>query len=262
MKAEGMPENEVWTPEPDRLKGRILLSGYESTARYSDITLINEDTGEVRHFDDCTAKPGENTELGETDCVNYTLKLTACELDGWKGFQIFFAHQDEENHFSWTLGGWQNQDTVVAQRIHGRGSDLSQYLMEVERGREYRLELSVRGRRIETSVDGKRVHSTQSRPVVVEPLYYSASVEEATGDMILKVTNMRKESRTAEICLEGADEVSRCEVYRMSGWAPEAENDFEHPGMVAPAEYEVKLEGNAVMLEFPGESFTVVRFFV
>lgn len=260
VEAWDAPENEVWTEEADRLKGRIYLTGYESTAEYSDICVINEDTGEEVHYEDCVVKPGERRELDAPESVNYTLKLKARELEGFKGFEIFFAHQDEENNCSWVLGGWQNQDTLVTHKINGRRADLSQYLLEVEKDREYSLELRVRGRRVETSVDGNVIHNTQCKPVVVEPLYYSASVEEGSGDIILKAVNMRPESRTVQICLEGAAGMEDCRIYQMCGWEKSAENDFAHPQRVSPAEYSVKTEGNEMRFEFPGESFTVMRF--
>ena len=109
--------------------------------------LVNEDTGEVQNYGSALVHKGEQKELDAVNCVNYTLKVKAKELEGYKGFQILFGYADEKNHLWWTLGGWQNQDISVGGRTHGRGSELSQYQFEVEKGREYQLELRVRGRK-------------------------------------------------------------------------------------------------------------------
>lgn len=285
---EEMPEKEVLTKNADRIAGKILLAGYESRAEFSGISVTDEDSGQVHVFDDCIVEVSERRELEAVSCVNYTLKLRAKEIDGRKGFQIFFGHQDEENQLWWTLGGWQNQDTFIGERINGRSSDLSQYLMSIQKDQEYDLELRVRGRQIETWVDGKRIHCIESRPVVIEPLYYSASMDEESGDVILKVTNMRKEGQRVEICLPdfgdaaAQEEVSSglrgagavepdhsfkvhcsgglcCRVWQMSGWKPEAENDFEHPELITPREWEMKVGREGFFYEFPAESFTVFR---
>lgn len=90
-------------------------------------------------------KPGEKQELAMMECENDTLKLRVKEIGGWKGFRIFFGGE-EDNQLWWIIGGWQNQDTFIGERIIGRNSDLSQICME--------------------------------------PLYYSASIENDTGDVI------------------------------------------------------------------------------
>ena len=57
-----------------------------------------------------------------------------------------FGWQDEENHYCWTVGGWQNYDLLLSRKIHGRCSDLTQSLFRVDRGREYALKLQVSGK--------------------------------------------------------------------------------------------------------------------
>lgn len=88
---------------------------------------MNEDTGEVKTFEDRVAGRGEIGKLEVPYCTDYTLRMKARELEGFKGFLILFGYRGEEDHFWWTIGGWQNQDTIVGERIHGRNSDLCQY---------------------------------------------------------------------------------------------------------------------------------------
>ena len=91
----------------------------------------------------------EGTVLPGTGASSYRLKCCAKELEGYKGFRIYFGEKTEQDRLCWSIGGWQNQDTSVFETISGRNSELSQYQMNVERGREYELELCVDNRRVE-----------------------------------------------------------------------------------------------------------------
>lgn len=256
IKAEEAPDFCIPTKTP--IRGKILLAGYESSVEYSQISITDEDSKRVFLFEDCIVKSGEKQELAMMECENYTLKLRAKETGGWKGFQIFFG-VEEGNQLWWIIGGWQNQDTFIGERINGRNSDLSQYLFTVENNREYNLELRIRGRKIETWVDGVRLHHIESKEICMEPLYYSASIENDTGDVILKAVNMKAKPQEADIHVEGSGQIRVCQVYQMQGWGRDAENDFTHPELISPKTTELLVEGNTFRFVFPGESFTIIR---
>jgi len=136
------PEAKCDTAHPDKISGAIALGNYDSTVEYRDIVLIREDTGERVSFEPCVLeKNGDPIALEIVKDTNYTLTLTAMEKEGFKGFRIYFGAEDKENRFCWTIGGWQNQDAVITERVNGKDSDLSQCLITVEREREYQLKL-------------------------------------------------------------------------------------------------------------------------
>jgi alpha-L-arabinofuranosidase len=245
----------------NKISGKIRLSGIESDVSYSNITIINDDTGEVISFPDCNLKNGDIKELTEIDYDNYTLSLKAVENEGLKGFNIDFGYNDNDNHFLWLLGGWQNQDTAVTERIVGRNAELSQCQFSVERGREYNLKLAVRGRHVNTDIDDKLIHATESKPPIKEPLYYTASVvcnNDKEDEIILKTVNLRDKPQNAKIEIKGSN-VEKIKVYQMNGWDLSAVNDFDNPTIVSPKEWTLEVNDNHLKFEFPKESITVFR---
>lgn len=259
-----IPDNIVITEDIDRISGEIVLSSNETTVEYYDITVTNDDTGVVGTYSAVKLDQADKEiSLLYMDCMNYTLRMKAKEKEGFKGFQIYFGRKDEKNQMWWLIGGWQNQDTYIAEQINGRNSDLSQYLLSVEKEKEYELELKVRGRMIETFVNGEAFHKTMSKPVVIEPLYYSASKDKETGDIILKVINVSDLKRKAEIELRDfniREDKTRTTIYSMKGYDLEAMNDFEHPEYVSPIESQLQFSGQSFKYEFEEYSITIFRF--
>lgn len=259
---EEAPEAEIQTKTADRICGEVLLGSYKSGVEYSTIKLTNEDTGEVNEFPSCNISENDKPlPLIATTCSNYTLGMKAKEVTGYQGFQFYFGSENEENQFCWTIGGWQNQDTFIAEKINNRNSDLSQNLFSVEKDREYDLELRVNGRRIRTYVDGILYHDTISRPAVVEPIYFTAS-EDDNEDILVKVVNVSTYDRQTEIFLKGLKlETNDMEatVYSMSGFSPDVQNDFEHPEAVVDSEYKISITGEKFQYEFPPQSITIIR---
>lgn len=240
--------------------GEIRLQGYDAEVIYRNVTLENNRTGEKKELGDYHLKKGEaSIRVADTQWEDYTISCTAVELDGFQGFQIFFGWQDEENHYTWTVGGWQNYDLLLSRKIHGRCSDLTQSLIRVDRGREYALKLQVSGNVLQAWVDGSLCARIEDRPVVVEPLYYGASRDTADRAVILKVVNLQEESVETMVTLEGMEgRALRGTVYTMQS-VPTAENDFEQPERIAPQETPFVREGSTFAYEFPKMSLTVFR---
>ena len=166
-------------------------------------------------------------DLGETDWENYTLSLKAQKISGPKGFNIYFGKRDDNNQLIWDFGGWQNQDSALSSSVNGRTSCLTQSIFNVEPDIEYELTLEVSGRQIRTWIDDVLFHDTEDKLPVIEPLYYSASYEHSTGDVIVKVVNVQEKSVSAQIALADLHKTSlTVEVYEMSGHALDDENTF------------------------------------
>jgi alpha-L-arabinofuranosidase len=242
----------------NKISGKIRLSGIESKVSYSDISIVNDDTGERINFPDCNLKNDEVKEIANINFANYTLMLKAVENEGLKGFEIDFGYKDKDNHFLWLMGGWQNQDTAITERIKGRNSDLSQCQFSVEKNRIYSLKLVVRGRCINTYIDGAPVHTTKSKLPIKQALYYTASLNEKDNEVILKAVNLNKNTQTAEIKINGYN-IGKIKAYQMAGWDLDTENDFDNPTLISPKEWWFDVEGDCFNYEFIGESITVFR---
>ncbi|MEK4064275.1 MULTISPECIES: alpha-L-arabinofuranosidase C-terminal domain-containing protein [Paenibacillus] len=258
--------------EVQPITGAITLAVDASAARFSEISLVNNLTGEVKAYADLSGEVADlpdpalngaakrTLELGPTHWTDYTLSLKAVRTGGTKGFVLYFGKADEQNHLFWEIGGWQNQDSIVASIAQGRNSVLTHTLFTVESDVEYNLTLEVSGRQIRTYIDGELINETEDKLLVIEPLYYTASVEHSTGDMILKTVNMQEVSIAAEIVLEGlTDKRLSIEVYEMSGHQPEDENSFKQPMLVSPKQKALQTEGSSFVYEFPKQSVTVMR---
>jgi alpha-L-arabinofuranosidase len=125
---------------------------------------------------------------------------------------------------------------------------------------EYDLEVRVDGRRIRTFIDGALINETEHIAPVIEPLYCSASIEDATGDVIVKAVNVQDAEVQAQ--LQFADLHSDnllIDVYDMSGYALDEMNSFEAPAKIVPKYKSMQTSGNQVSYEFPKHSVTMFR---
>lgn len=267
--AENLPEKPEPVQEP--VKGSIVLAAEKSAVTYSNITLTNNLTGEQKVIEapvelndtEGTVSKEEKQRsflLGETDWSDYTLSLTARKTGGVRAFLIFFGMQDTKNRLNWELGGWQNQDSTLSAVTDGRGSCLTQSLFTVENDTDYELELHVSGRVITASINGAVINSAEDRVPDIQPLYYTASVEEATGDVIVKAVNVQDTPLPVTVELQELAAASyQAEVHELSGVELDAENSFAEPLKVSPSSRTIAFEGSSFDYEFPAHSVTVFR---
>lgn len=259
VETNGLHTIEASSSKP--ITGKVMFAGDHSTAQYDDIKLRNTDTGEEKIYDHFVLEDGSEFELDHIQWENYQLSLKAKKIDGVRGFKIYFGQSDNTNRLLWEIGGWQNQDAVVCSEVNGRSSCLTQSLVAVETEREYHLELEVTGRHIRTFIDGELINETEDKLPVIEPLYYSASVESLTGDIIVKVVNVQDTPVKGQIELEGIDKEDLSgTIYEMSGYELEEENSLETPEKIVPKQHEMKVKGNTIDYEFPKQSITIMRF--
>ncbi|MFC3802643.1 alpha-L-arabinofuranosidase C-terminal domain-containing protein [Cohnella sp. GCM10012308] len=258
-------------PEPYRevtpIRGEIGLGANANAVEYGSIRLVNHATGETLSLADtafdCTSEGDKRIAmLGATDWEDYTLSLKAKKTGGGQwGFAVYFGWTDDRQHLQWDIGSWQNQDSMIHSLVGGKDSVLTQSLFEVQNGVTYDLALRVTGRKIVASIDGVAVAETEDHIPYIEPLYYSASLEDATGDTILKVVNVRGEAETVELAFEGMEggRTLVAEVHVLSGHGLEDENSFEQPAKIAPRKKTLTFDRPAFAYEFPKHSVTVIR---
>lgn len=244
-------------PFPDNLTSEIILTGHESAVEFSDITVTNLDTNERLELDAIFCDDTEYV-LDQVTWENYSLKLKAKEVKGWKGFRIWFSCQDAQNKLLWQLGGWDNGSSLILEQIRGNDSVLAQKEMHVEKGRVYSLELRVRGRQIETFIDGSADLQTESRPVVAEPLYAVSGRDKTSGDVILKLVNVRSQPQTVTIELDDMSALDGT-VYIMSGYGLEAQNSLGALEQVVPKEETVSFDAGMFDWTMPAESVCILR---
>lgn len=269
IEAEHLPGQPEALQQP--IKGSIVLAAEKSAVTYRNITLTNNLTGERRvieeivELDDTEAAASKEEGLrsfllGDTDWSDYTLKLTASKNGGVRGFLIYFGMQDGMNRLNWELGGWQNQDSILSAVSGGRGSCLTQSLFTVENDTDYELELHVSGRLITAAINGIEINRAEDRLPEIQPLYYTASVEDFSGDVIVKAVNVLDTPLSVRVELKELKAASYiAEVHELSGVALDAENSFADPLKVSPSTRAIAFEGTGFDYDFPGHSVTLFR---
>lgn len=262
IEASGFPRLEEAAVKP--IIGTIAVGGDGCSVRYSDARIVNRETSEIKALKGWSADLS-NSEIQElpfdaTGWTNYTFYVTATKLSGPKGFIIYFGKDDDHNQLIWEIGGWQNQDSMISSRVKGRNSCLTQSLFTVNPEVSYELALEVTGRTIRAFINGELIHETEDRIAVIEPLYYSASVEETAGDIIVKVINMQNSSVEAKIAFTDLLEASyKIDIFELSGYELEAENSFDRPEWIKPREQSVRMDGQQLNYHFARHSVTILR---
>lgn len=258
-------ENEELITLEERKQGDIYFWGDEARVLFTEIELYDEDAGESIFLPDTEVLADKIPVLLKKNAPkNFRLKFHAKELEGFKGFRIYFAWKNDKNRMCWLLGGWENQDAALVEEIGGKGCFLSQNQFHVERAREYALELHMSGGRLEGWIDGELFQSVTLMPIEMEPVYLTASRDHATSDLILKAVNLRNEPFETGIKLPNLKATEYlCDVYLL------LERDCtEHPDFPGVETVKVKQETKTVKLNgsdkkfmwrFPERSVTVLR---
>jgi alpha-N-arabinofuranosidase len=90
-------------------------------------------------------------------------------------------------------------------------------------------------------------------------LFASATRDNATGDIVLKVVNGDATPATVQMKLAGAGKISSGARLTVLAGQPGDENSFAEPQKISPRESVLNISSPAFQHEFPANSFTVLR---
>ena len=243
-------ENEPIVTPHTPITGDLFFIADNSTIEISGVKLTTPAGS--------TALPGgvisgrEKLSIGRT-AGDFTLTFTFRRTAGEKGFRVHFGHQDEKNSYFWTVSGWQNNDSALEKRFEGRGSCLTQSNYSIVTGEIYHMQLEVRGERIMSWINGQKYNETVDVVPAPRPLFLAASLEESTGDVILKAVNVLEIPVATEIDHSCAG----CMVEEICA-VPDAENTIDTPDVIRPTVYQVQ-GGAGLSHIFPPHSVSVMR---
>lgn len=270
IEANGFVKKQEKTVKP--INGAFAFGTDLCAVQIWDIQLVNNDTEEMNDFNGMSFELSDTTDdrlngtskrtfdLGETGWENYTLSLKAKKISGPKGFNLYFGKHDDNNQQIWEIGGWQNQDSLLASTVNGRTSVLTQSIFNLEPEIEHEFTLEVSGRRIRTYIDKVLFNDTEDKLPEIEPLYYSASFERSTGDVIVKVVNVQKNSVLTQVVLVDLQKSSlTIDVSEMSDHSLDDENSFASPVRVLPKQKQFSVVGCSFSYDFPKHSITIFR---
>lgn len=270
--------------EPNPIVGGIGLGTWETQAKFSEVKVIDNETGAVLFADDFvdasqwSARGGtwrtadgayiqaasgvdRRSYAGNINWSNYTLSLKATKLSGAEGFLIMFGRRDDGNFFWWNLGGWGNTQHAIEKSVNGsRGAVISRSAAPLAIGREYDIKIVVEGRRIRCYLDGQLIHDYYDGPTVSEPLYYVTTYEESSGDVIVKAVNAFGAAMQSRIVVEGVEQIlPQGNAITMIADSLDAANTFQNPTRVAPITTEISGLSTDFEYTFPPYSITILR---
>jgi alpha-L-arabinofuranosidase len=193
---------------------------------------------------------------GDKSWTDYTLTLKARKIGGKEGFLILFHITDDEDRTWWNIGGWGNTQDGIE-----NGGTIDRKPGRIEIGRWYDVRVEVSGKRVKCSLDGQIIHDVDfDNDNPVRALYASASQDDNTGEVILKVVNASAEKIDTTVHLKGASELARsARAIVLSSDNPTDENSLDAPEKVSPKTQTLKLSGPDFQHVFPGNSLTVLR---
>ncbi len=191
---------------------------------------------------------------GNKDWDDYTYSLKARKLGGAEGFLILFGVRDDNQKAWWNIGGWGNSRHAIEM-----GGILGNEVPgKIETGRWYDIRVEVKGQHIQCYLDGKLVHDITTPPV--KSLVATASRDEASGELILKVVNVTSTAQQTDLQFNGVKRVTGpARALVLASEKPTDENTLDQPKRVAPVEKTLAIKGTKLRHNFPGNSVTVLR---
>lgn len=266
---------------PAVVRGGIGLGTWATQAEFSQIRVTRGD--EVLFRDDFSAGAGAwrvfkgrwtvedgayrqlsddidcRSTAGDVSWSDYTYSLKARKLGGAEGFLIMFGVQDDANWYWLNLGGWGNVRHGIEKCVGGSKTMLGPSPAgSIETGRWYDIRIELQGARIRCYLDGQLILDVLDvRP---QSLYASATRDEKTGEIILKVVNYSDQAQDTTVRFDGIIRVHPdATAIVLTAPSPDAENSLDDPRKVAPVEKPFRCPGPTFSYTFTPYSLTVLR---
>ena len=240
-----------------KICGAVSIMADNIEAEISDIKVTDNETGKESIYDGMKLSGRSEADICNVTSGHYTIELAAKRLSGELGFKLTFAKKADRIKHVWSIGGWQNQDTLI-DKFEGHASCLTQSRFSVETGVRYRLKLEVDGRMLRTYINDKLWNEIEDKQLIQEELYYTAGLDEPTGDVIIKAVNVNDTPTTGTIEIPFMEKLD-ITISELSGYSKDDKNSFDEPEKVSPRKLYKKTDTNSFEYEFKPMSVTVLR---
>lgn len=230
--------------EPADLTGKVGLGTWYTKAEFDNVKVTDNETGRTLASDKFTlptnlwwnwiqVTPGDwqikdgkliqkayeipynnygaMASFGKEDWSNYTYTFEATKVEGAEGFYVPFLIEDENNMFFWNIGGWDNTQSGLQRVVNGgKSGGLPGTMTDftVEAGRTYEIKIVVDGVNIKGYIDGELQFDYDAESDSKAEAYQVVSVDEETGDIIVKLVNVTGSDRVFAIDIANLGEVS------------------------------------------------------
>ncbi len=249
------------------ITGEFGFETKEAHVDFSNIRVVNHDTGEVQKFRDVSISPKSPvSNVGTIGWENYAVTFLARKNDddsgsnisGTRWFEMFYG-KIGNNKRTWVLDWWMNLATnrcIVNNRMY----ELVSHRFFPEPGKVYSFRLEIKGRHIRTFIDNVPFADVEDAPAIIEELYYSASIDENMKSMFVKVVNLQEQDIESDIHIQGLQKnLQRATAYSLSGYLPDDRNSYQEPDKITPKETALCIKNHTLSYLFPKQSVTVLK---
>ncbi|UKK50902.1 carbohydrate binding domain-containing protein [Prevotella sp. E13-17] len=193
------------------------------------------------------------------DGDHYTLKYRARKDSGREGFMIVFNYVNDQNYCWANFGGWGNTQHGIEQIVGGSKMQTDTKHGHIEQGRWYDITLQVAGDSVKAWLDNELVFDTMLKHDTSKGLFSSATIDENTNELIVKVVNTSDEATTAALNLSHFS--AKCaRVIRLVANDGMDENTLQQPTNIHPVEQILSPEtAQKVLVEIPAFSLNIIR---
>lgn len=173
---------------------------------------------------------------GDPHWMNYTYELKARKIGGMEGFLILFHVKNAQNWIWWNIGGWNNSHTGLERMWNGQKSEFGETSpVTVETGKWYDIKIELQGDTIRCFLDGKLITSAIEPPAPQARVIYSdATLDNKTGDVIIKLVNTSSTPQSVTISLQGVKRVDSIAKGEILSGQPDEVNTINDPKRVSP----------------------------
>ena len=193
------------------------------------------------------------------DGDHYTLKFRARKDSGREGFMIVFNYVNPQNYCWLNFGGWGNTQHGIEQISSGGKMQVATKRGSVEEGRWYDITLKVEGDNVKAWLDDELIFDAMLKHDTSKGIFSSATIDEKTNELIVKVVNSSEEATTASLNLSHFN--AKCaRVIRLAANDGMDENTLQQPTNIHPVEQILSPESaKKVLVEIPAYSLNIIR---
>lgn len=267
------------TVKKDPRPSHVGLATWNTTVRYKSPTLIIDDKetalddfagwkstsghwemnqGSILQNSD--EQPAIAYSLKDINADKYTFRVKAMKESGAEGFLAIVGLKDLNTYQWYNVAGWGNTVSNVEQANGGGKMQLaSDHRMKVENGRWYDLQVDVDGDSIHCYIDGQKDFSVRLQNSMMSGIYATTTLDEKTGEMIVKVVNVGEGTVPATINLKNFNAKS-AQIIRLASQSGDDENTLQTPKAIFPTTLPAGIvDGNKVTFTLPSYSINILR---
>ena len=197
--------------------------------------------------------------IGDVTVGNHsTIKLRARKNDGAEGFMLVFNYIDENNYCWLNFGGWGNTQHGIEQVVNGAKMQIATKGGSVEKDRWYDIVLQQEGDSLKAWLDNELIFETKLMNNVTPGLFSSATLDEQSGEVIVKIANTNNEATTCVINLNDYN-ITSGDVTRLTAPKGTDESSIDNPTNIYPVKEVLSADKNKVQLDVPATSLNIVR---